>query len=483
MSAELSTEAPSLPRAFGRYVLFDHIGRGGMADIFLARARTGLGGARLVVLKQVLPHLSADARFGEMLVSEAKLAAQLNHANVVQVIDLGREDERLFIAMEYVEGFDLNQLLKNLSRARIPLPAEFAILIVRELLRGLDYAHRARNAEGERLGLVHRDVSPSNVLVSFEGEVKICDFGIARALRLPRAEGEPAQGGQVVGKAAYMSPEHARGEEIDARADVFAAGILLWELCAGRRLYRGTEEEMLAQAKAGQVPPLPDRGLPLADRLTRVLIRMTEPNRRYRYATAQEALDELEAWASEVELMASPLRFGRFLEGHFSESILTIRRQREEAAQKLTGSGQSDIPAALPAAQEAPLPTPPAVAAKAERNTPSRAVEPPPQSSSKTRSRPSTATPSDSFSVAEALAQDERFDEVTGSLSGAQMMALESGEHRLEAARVARRARVTSKAPPPPSRASSMGFYVRLALAALVVGALSFGLVRLLAHG
>ncbi|NOY94685.1 MAG: serine/threonine protein kinase [Deltaproteobacteria bacterium] len=483
MSAPPSPEVPTLPRAFGRYVLFDHIGRGGMADIFLARARTGLGGARLVVLKQVLPRLSADARFGEMLVSEAKLAAQLNHANVVQVIDLGREDERLFIAMEYVEGFDLNQLLRNLSKSRIPLPAEFAILIVRELLRGLDYAHRARDAEGEALGLVHRDVSPSNVLVSFEGEVKLCDFGIARALRLATEGG--AYDGQVAGKAAYMSPEHARGEEIDARADVFAAGILLWELCAGRRLYKGSEQQMLELAKAGEVPPLPDRGLAQPERLARVLIRMTEPNRRYRYPTAQEALDDLEAWAADVGLMASPLRFGRFLDGHFGESILSVRRQREAAARQLTDSGESPTPAQEPAVPEAAPP------ASEETREPARArpesTELASTDATSTDSPPDAAppgsTPSDSYDVAGALAQDERFDEVTGSLSGAQFIALESGEHRLEAARVARRAKVTSKAPPAPPASSPAAFYLRLAVAALVVGAISFALVRLFVGG
>ncbi|MEM9073933.1 MAG: serine/threonine-protein kinase, partial [Myxococcota bacterium] len=163
-----------LPRAFGRYVLFDHIGRGGMADIYLARLRNSLGGARNVVVKQILESLSDDPGFSEMLTAEAKLAAQLNHANVVQVFDLGRENGRLFLAMDYVEGFDLRQMLGRLTRAKIGLPAEFAILILRDVLRALDYAHRARGSEGERLGIVHRDVSPSNVLISFEGEVKLC---------------------------------------------------------------------------------------------------------------------------------------------------------------------------------------------------------------------------------------------------------------------------------------------------------------------
>src|SRR5579871_3049194 len=175
--------APSLvlPRTFGRYALFDFIGRGGMAEIYLARERTEIGATRRCVVKQILPNFASDPKFSEMLVHEAKLAARLSHANVVQVLDLGREDERLFIAMEYVEGFDVNDLLRRCSQAKVPLPFSFAVHILREALKGLDYAHRRTDDQGRPLGLVHRDVSPSNLLVSFEGEVKVCDFGIARA--------------------------------------------------------------------------------------------------------------------------------------------------------------------------------------------------------------------------------------------------------------------------------------------------------------
>ena len=173
---------PGLPRVFGQYLLFDRIGRGGMAEIFLARMTTVLGGSRRVVVKEILPELSADPGFTRMLISEAKLAAKLSHRNIVPVLDLGRESGRLFIAMEYVEGYDLNQLLRQLSRRRLPLPAEFALLIVREVLTALRYAHRATDGHGMPLAVVHRDISPSNVLISFEGEVSLCDFGIARAM-------------------------------------------------------------------------------------------------------------------------------------------------------------------------------------------------------------------------------------------------------------------------------------------------------------
>ena len=328
-----------MPRVFGRYVLFDRIGRGGMANIFLARADTSLGGSRLCVVKQILTELGRDSNFERALIAEAKLAARLTHANVVQVFDLGRESDRLFIAMEYVEGFDLNQFLRALSKAQLALPAEFALFMIREVLRALDYAHRVKDDHGRLLGLVHRDVSPSNVLISFEGEVKLCDFGIARAMSAHDEESEIVVP-RVVGKSAYMAPEHARGEPIDARADVFAAGILLWELCAGRRLYRGSEDEMLAQAKQAEVPELPERGLPEHAKLQAVLNRALARYRDDRFQSAAEFLRALEDYAVQAKLMASQLRFASFVSSNFAQEIVELRRAREVAARAF----QSEVP-------------------------------------------------------------------------------------------------------------------------------------------
>jgi serine/threonine-protein kinase len=333
-----------LPRAFGQYLLFDRIGRGGMAEIFLARSGTELGGSRRIVIKEVLPELSQEPSFAHMLVREAKLAARLSHRNIVHVIDLGRESGRLFIAMEYVEGYDLNHLLRQLSKRRLPLPLDFALLIVRGVLQALDYAHRAEDEHGSPLGIVHRDVSPSNVLISFEGEVSLCDFGIARAMDmdLRRRAGETAgtdpdesriQRVRVAGKSAYMAPEHARGGHVDSRSDLFAAGILLWELCAGRRLYRGTDAEMLEMARRGEVPPLPERDLPQQVRLQAILDRALSVDPAARYQSGAEMLEELEHYALATALMASQLRFGAFLTDHFADEIVALRRARERAAE------------------------------------------------------------------------------------------------------------------------------------------------------
>jgi len=366
-ASDTQEEAPEfeLPRRFGRYVLFDRIGRGGMADIYLARGTTQMGAARRAVVKLVLPHLAADTGFAAMLVSEARLAARLSHRNVVQTFDLGREESRLYIAMEYVEGYDLTQLLKKLRERKVALPAEYGFFIVCEMLRGLDYAHRRRGDEGEALGIVHRDVSPSNVLISLEGEVKLCDFGIARAV----ADLEELPEGALEGKAAYMSPEHARGERVDARADVFSATTILWEILSGRRMYKAQAgREVLEVAKAGEVPELPTKGLPEYAHIAAVLAKGLAPRRDDRYPSAAALLHDLEEYAERNRLMASPMRFGKFLTDHFEAELVETRRAREHAALGLAEVPESpvEVMPVLPG-RETPPPEVPAPKATASR--------------------------------------------------------------------------------------------------------------------
>ena len=351
-----------LPFRFGSsYLLFDRVGSGGMAEIYLARGKTRVGATRLAVVKVVLPALAGDSRFADMLIAEAKLAAQLSHANVVQTYDLGREAGQLYIAMEYVEGFDLNELLRRCTKAKLPLPAEFVLHIVSETLSALDYAHRRKDPNGQPLGIVHRDVSPSNVLISFEGEVKLCDFGIARAVT--------ALGGSsnetIEGKAGYMSPEHARGEAIDARSDVFAAAIVLWELLAGRRLYKSQPgREAIAQAREADIPPLPDRGLPDHARLSSIVMRGLERDPAKRYPSALAMARDLDAYVSANHLVTSPLRLGTFLTEHFGAEIIEQRRARERAAAAIEAGPLLKIevvsfPKAPPPTVDEPLPVAP----------------------------------------------------------------------------------------------------------------------------
>jgi serine/threonine-protein kinase len=321
-----------------------------MAEIYLARSRTELGGTKLVVVKQILPELAENPSFSELLVTEAKLAARLNHANVVQVTDLGRHDGRLFIAMEYVEGFDLNELLKRCSKTKTALPLDFSLFIVVETLKGLAYAHRRTDDEGQPIGIVHRDVSPSNVLISFEGEVKVCDFGIAHANQAVSPKAEEA----IQGKAGYMSPEHARGEPLDARADVFAAGVILWELLAGRRYYKATEGRTLIEmARRAESVPLPERGWAEEADLRAIVARALQVDRNARYPSAQAFLRDLEAYIGKAGLVASQLRFGSWLREKFEDETLETRRVRERATRALEAGPLVEItplppPGALP---------------------------------------------------------------------------------------------------------------------------------------
>ncbi len=326
------SRARTLPRRIGSYTLFEPVGRGGMAELFLARTETELGATRLAVVKLILPAFSDDPKFAEMLIHEAKLAAGLSHRHIVQVLELGRHDEpdgdlerRLFIAMEYVEGFDLNALLRKCTETKEGLPAQHALGIVADILEGLDYAHRRPEK------IVHRDVSPSNILISYEGEVKLCDFGIAAANDLVREEASEA----LKGKAGYMSPEHARGEPLDARADVFAAGIILWELLTGRRLYKPrTEIPLLEQARLADIPPIPDKGLPHTDELQRIVKKALAPNKDDRYASAGAFQRDLEGYLAKAGLLASRLKLGEWLSSTFGTSLIEERRASESRLPK-----------------------------------------------------------------------------------------------------------------------------------------------------
>lgn len=325
-----------------------------MARIYLARTRTDLGAERLVVVKQILPLLASSAEFSRMLVEEAKLAAKLSHGNVAQVTDLGREEDVLYIAMEYVEGFDLRELLAQCSKRKVPLPIEFGLFVVLEALRGLDYAHRKRDEDGRPLAIVHRDVSPSNVLVSFEGEVKLCDFGIARAVGLGAELPDEA----IQGKAGYMAPEVAAGRAADARADVFAAGVILWELLAGRRLHRGSggKPPTLEQARVAEIPELPRRGYPEEQQLHALVQRALAKEPGERFQSAEELRRELDAWVAQARLLASPLRLGEWLLSTFGEEIVATRRARERAAKALDlGPPAVITPLRAPAEDDPPV--------------------------------------------------------------------------------------------------------------------------------
>jgi len=278
------------PTKFGKYLLLERIAVGGMAEVFVAKAFGVEGFERLLAIKKILPTMGEDAEFIRMFVDEARIAVQLAHANIVQVLELGKHDESLYIAMEYVSGRDLRQLMGRFRKRQEPMPLPQACLIVGEVCEALDHAHRKRDAQGRALGIVHRDVSPQNVLVSFEGEVKLIDFGIAKA----ESRLQKTQSGILKGKFSYMSPEQVKGDAVDGRSDVFACGILLWELVCGEKLFAGDSDyAILEKVRLGAIPPPRSRNPRCPEALERAILKSLAIDPARRYQTASELHDDL----------------------------------------------------------------------------------------------------------------------------------------------------------------------------------------------
>jgi serine/threonine protein kinase len=302
---------PAAPLAqMGRYRIVRHLATGGMAEVYVARTSGLHGFARHVVVKRIRPELASDPRFVRMFLDEARLAACLHHHNVVQVYDVGQDHGDYFFAMEYVHGEDLRQILAEVSKRRERLGIGHALAIAQAAASGLHYAHDRAGDDGRPLHIVHRDVSPSNVLVGYDGGVKLVDFGIAKAA-IGAAE---TQTGTLKGKASYLSPEQVRGVPVDRRSDVFSLGILLFELTTTTRLFAApTDFEIMRQIVAGDVPRpgAVVAGYPPA--LERIVLRALAVRPDDRQATAGELLHDLEAFASRAGLTMSPAALGRWM--------------------------------------------------------------------------------------------------------------------------------------------------------------------------
>jgi serine/threonine-protein kinase len=273
-----------------RYEPIAQIGRGGMAEVLLATMDAGAGTQQLVVLKRIWPELAVDPDFVTLFFDEAKLSLRLNHPNVVRTYEVLLDDNELSIAMEYLDGQPLTQILNRL-RGPGELSLPLRLRIVTSVLAGLEHAHTLTDLDGAPLGVIHRDVSPQNVFVTYDGQVKLVDFGVAKTL----AASHETRPGAIKGKLAYMAPEQLQRDVIDRRVDVFAAGVMLWEMLAGRRMWHGmTEVEIVAHlAMAKPMPSLPsDRGLPGG--LDAVCARALDPDPDRRYQTAAEMEIDLE---------------------------------------------------------------------------------------------------------------------------------------------------------------------------------------------
>ncbi|MDO8527327.1 MAG: serine/threonine-protein kinase [Deltaproteobacteria bacterium] len=277
-----------LPYRFGRYCLTGKIAQGGMAEIFRAKYSGESGFSKEVVIKRLLPIWSDNPDFVRMLVDEAKALVHLSHPNIVQVFELGRDQKTFYISMEFVDGIDLRQFFLHVTQNNLELPLSLVLFIITEILKALDYAHQKKNAEGNPLQIIHRDISPQNILLSFEGQVKVADFGIAKGTHRSH---ETTQA-YVKGKYAYMSPEQARGEKVGVETDLYAVGILLYELLEKKRLFDGVNDlATLEQVREARLPNNALQKWPAP--LKVIVLKSLQKESRYRYATAKEFLADV----------------------------------------------------------------------------------------------------------------------------------------------------------------------------------------------
>jgi serine/threonine protein kinase len=283
-----------------------------MAEVYLGRIAGAAGFEKLVAIKRIHPHHAADDGFRSMLLDEAKLSVTLSHRNIVQTLDLGCVDGAYVLVMEHVEGYDVHHVLDRLRHAGRSLPVGLAAHVIAEVCRGLDYAHSHRDEQEEPTGIVHRDVSPQNVLLSFAGEVKIADFGIAKA---SSRQSDP-ESGVIKGKYFYMSPEQARAQPLDHRSDIFSAGVVLWELLVGERLHQGSDVQSLLEAvRHADVPAPSSQRKEVPREIDAIVARATAANPAERYADAGAMADALLAYLAGQPPIHASRQIGEMLAG------------------------------------------------------------------------------------------------------------------------------------------------------------------------
>ena len=319
-----------LPKQFGKYTLLRKLAAGGMAEIFLALHRSMAGFEKLVVIKRILPSMNQDQAFIDMLLHEARVAATLSHPNIVQIFDVGQVDGTYFIAMEHIHGEDIRSIVRGMRRkAVMEFPLEHALGIAIGVCAGLAYAHDKRDLEGRPIGIVHRDISPQNVVVTFTGDVKIVDFGIAKS---EKATGEDTKDGALKGKVPYMSPEQAAGKDIDPRSDIFAVGVVLFELTTGKRLFKGQNEFETLKLILESDYPLPSDVRPdYPKQLERVVMKALAKRREDRYQTAREMQADLEAFVREERIAVSAVNLTHWMQMLFADKLA----QQNEALQDI----------------------------------------------------------------------------------------------------------------------------------------------------
>jgi len=309
------------PVPFGRYQLLERLAVGGMAELYRARKVAAAGVTKAVVVKKILPAFAGQRDFVRMFINEARIAVSLSHGNIAQVFDFGEVDGEYYLAMEYVRGQPLSKVIRRAHALGLPwVPEEYALFIAQEMSKGLQYAHTRTDEFHHPLHIIHRDVSPQNVIIGYEGEVKLVDFGIARARGATDSE---LRQGAVKGKYPYFSPEQARGDDVDLRTDIYATGVVLYQMCCGRLPHEGKMVQTMQSILRGEFPAPRSLNPGLSEELERILLTAMAPTPEGRYASAEafghalgehlhhggvrvssRALGELMAFLFEPELLA-----------------------------------------------------------------------------------------------------------------------------------------------------------------------------------
>jgi serine/threonine-protein kinase len=303
----------------GRYTLLGKLATGGMAEVFLARQDGPQGFAKTVVIKKILPHLTDDAQFVQMFLNEARLAALINHPNVVSIYELGEDPESgtYYMVMEYIDGCNLKRVAHAAAKNRKSMPVALSAKIVADSCAGLDFAHNLRGENSKPLNIVHRDVSPENILLTYGGQVKVVDFGIAKA---SHQEGK-TKTGQLKGKFGYMAPEQTLGKQIDRRADVWALGVVLYWMCTGAKPFSGDSEGAIIQQILYATPPPPSQRNSHVDaEIDRIVLTALAKDPEQRYASARALQLDLERWAGDTGNTVSSLALAEFMAAQFPEA-------------------------------------------------------------------------------------------------------------------------------------------------------------------
>lgn len=326
---------------FGKYQLLQKIAVGGMAELYRAKVTRDHGFEKRVAIKKILPHLSDEGNLVKAFIDEAKLAALLQHENIIQIYDFGSIHGEYFIAMEYLFGKDLRKLTHKLRKNGSALDLESTLYIISRICVGLDYSHKLRDLQGKPLNIIHRDINPQNIFLTYEGQVKIIDFGIAKAA----SHNSTTHEGLIKGKIAYMSPEQAMGQIIDHRSDIFSSGIILYELLAGQRMFEGETMHIYSQVREAHYTALNKLRPDLPDKLYAVVDRALAKEPDDRYQTCSQMLADLEECIFELSVRPNSRSFATFIKDFFKEEFAI-----EESALWTNEQVQSDL---LPLANHA----------------------------------------------------------------------------------------------------------------------------------